>query len=64
MISQNRMAAAVMEKHGIARNDFYSLLSDKLGLARGDPFHWTPPAYQILAQACEAAVTGSLGKPR
>jgi hypothetical protein len=31
---------------------------------RIDQFHWTPPACQILAKACEAAVTRSLGKSR
>jgi hypothetical protein len=64
MIDQNRMAAAVMEKNGIAVNDFYALLSDKLDLARGDQFHWNGPAYQILARACADAIVAASEKSR
>lgn len=60
MIQQNRMAAAVMERNGIAVNDFYSLLSDNLALARGDQFHWTPAAYDLLAKACATSVSKAL----
>lgn len=49
IIEQNRMAAKVMRELNVPVNDFYSLLAGKLELARGDQFHWTAPAYKILA---------------
>jgi len=52
IIEQNRMAAKVMAEMQVPVNDFYSLLVDKRSLARGDRFHWTPPAYKLLADMC------------
>ena len=45
-----------MKNAGIPVNDFYGLLSDHLNLARGDGFHWTSPAYQMLASKTTASV--------
>jgi len=52
IIEQNRMAAKVMAEMQVPVNDFYSMLVDKRSLARGDRFHWTAPAYQLLADMC------------
>ncbi len=43
-------------------NDIYSLLADKLELARGgrDKFHGTAPAYTILAEAAAASIRKAL----
>ena len=30
--------------------DYYGILATKLDLAAGDRFHWTKPAYELLAQ--------------
>lgn len=57
IVEHNRLAAAVMKDMNVPVNDLYSLLSGKLELARGDQFHWTAPAYQILADAVVAAIT-------
>jgi hypothetical protein len=57
IIEQNRMAAKVMAEMQVPVNDFYTLLVDKRSLARGDRFHWTPPAYKLLADMCIVALT-------
>ncbi|MBL8828848.1 MAG: SGNH/GDSL hydrolase family protein [Planctomycetaceae bacterium] len=66
IVEQNRMAAKVMSEMGVPVNDFYSLLVDKLELARGgrDKFHWTPPAYKILGDQCVEAVLKALPTSR
>jgi hypothetical protein len=47
---------------GVPVSDFYSLLVDKLDLARGgkDKFHWNGPAYQILGDKCVEEVLKAL----
>lgn len=62
IIDHNRMAAKVMAKCGVPVNDFYSLLVDKLDLARGgkDKFHWNGPAYQLLGDKCVEEVLKAL----
>jgi lysophospholipase L1-like esterase len=60
IIDHNRMAAEVMQEFSIPVNDFYTLLVDKLELARGDQFHWTPEAYELLASAATASVLREL----
>ena len=44
------MAKTVMDEMKVPINDFYSLLSKKRQLAKGDRFHWTRPAYDLLAE--------------
>lgn len=56
IIEQNRMAAKVMGEMGVPIVDFYALLIDKRELARGDMFHWTAPAYNLIAQAAVDAI--------
>jgi hypothetical protein len=40
--------------------DFYGLLAEKRQLARGDMFHWTAPAYDLIAQAAVDAILHEL----
>ena len=47
----NRIAAEVMKEEGIPVIDAYRMLSDKTDLARGDQYHWKPPAYEMLAES-------------
>ncbi len=60
IIDHNRMAAAVMNEMEVPVNDFYSLLVNKLELARGDQFHWQPGGYKILAKAVTDSVVREL----
>jgi lysophospholipase L1-like esterase len=60
IVGHNRMAAKVMKEMNVPVNDFYSLLAQKLELARGDQFHWKPEAYQILAQTVTESVLREL----
>ena len=62
IVEHNRMAAEVMESLHVPVNDFYSLLINKLDLARGDQFHWKPAAYPILARAATASILQALGQ--
>lgn len=50
IVEHNRLAGKIMAEMHVPINDFYSLLVDKRELARGDRFHWTAPAYKILAE--------------
>ena len=60
IIEQNRMAAKVMAEMNVPVNDFYSLLVDKLELARGDQFHWKNEAYPILGKLCSDSILKAL----
>jgi lysophospholipase L1-like esterase len=62
IIDHNRMAAKVMTECGVPVSDFYSLLVNKLDLARGgkDKFHWNGSAYQILGDKCVEEVLKAL----
>lgn len=60
IIEHNRMAAKVMAEMNVPVNDFYSLLVDKRNLARGDRFHWTAPAYQLLADMTVESILKAL----
>lgn len=63
IVEHNRLAAGVMQQMGVSVNDLYGLLATKLDLARGDRFHWTAPAYKLLADAVAATVERELPKP-
>ena len=60
IVEQNRLAAKVMAEMGVPVVDFYSILVDKPELARGDMFHWTGPAYDLIAQAAVDAILREL----
>jgi lysophospholipase L1-like esterase len=49
IVDHNRKAVNVMKRLGVPVNDLYSILVDKLELARGDQFHWKGEAYSLLA---------------
>ncbi len=61
IIEHNRLAARVMAEMQVPTNDFYAMLINKLELARGDQFHWTAPAYEILAKTVSDSVLRELG---
>jgi len=61
IVEHNRMAAKVMAEMKVPINDLYSLLVDKLKLARGDRFHWTGPAYKLLADKAIESIERELG---
>lgn len=56
IIEHNRLAAQIMADMQVPTNDFYALLIHKLELARGDQFHWTGPAYEMLAKLVTSSV--------
>lgn len=57
IVEHNRLAARVMAEMNVPVNDFYTLLSDNLNLARGDRFHWTIPAYKLLGKKVTESVS-------
>jgi len=64
IVEHNRMAAKVMAEMNVPVNDFYSPLANKLNMARGDQFHWTAPAYDLLAKTVVESVLRELGTLR
>jgi len=56
IIDHNRKAAEVMSKLKVPVNDLYGHLTSHLALAKGDRFHWTGPAYRIMADRVTASV--------
>ena len=76
IVERNKIATKVMAENQVPVADYYGILATKLELAAGDRFHWTKPAYELLAQSAAKqvvqAMTRSLpatadppvGKPR
>ncbi len=60
IVEHNRMAARVMAEMHVPVNDFYALLVNRRELARGDRFHWTAPAYELLAKTVVESVLREL----
>jgi hypothetical protein len=60
IVEHNRMAANVMVRNHVSVNDFYSLLTEHMDLSKGDQFHWTEPAYRILANTATASIVKKL----
>ena len=60
ILEQNRLAAKVMAEMGVPVLDYYGLLIGRRELARGDMFHWTGPAYDLLAQSAAEAILREL----
>ena len=60
IVEQNRLAAKVMAEMGVPVVDFYGILFGRRELARGDMFHWSKPAYDLLAQAAVDAILRAL----
>ena len=63
IVEHNRMAAKVMAEMKVPINDFYGLLLDKLELTKGDQFHWTGPAYKLLAEMATDSILRELHRP-
>jgi hypothetical protein len=56
----NRLAEQVMKEEGIEVIDVYAPLAARLDLAAGDEYHWTSPAYKIIADAIVAKTNAAL----
>ena len=58
IINHNAMAAQVMTDAKIPVNDLYTLMVNRLDLARGDQFHWKPEGSIIQGKAVAASIAG------
>jgi lysophospholipase L1-like esterase len=56
----NRLAEQVMKEEGIDVIDMYTPLAARLDLASGDEYHWSSPAYKIIADAIVAKTNEAL----
>ncbi len=56
IVEHNAMAAQVMKEFSIPINDLYALALPHLEWARGDSFHWTQPAYDLMAAAIAKSI--------
>jgi hypothetical protein len=63
IVQRNQIAAKVMQENHIPVADYYGILVPKLDLAAGDRFHWTKPAYELLAQCAAQQITRALSQP-
>jgi|GEM_PF-128540 len=63
IVRRNAMAAQVMKDEGVAVNDLYRLMSDRLDLVSGDRFHWQKGAYTIMAKQVVAAISEAERRP-
>lgn len=64
IVERNAIAARVMKQNGIAVDDLYSLMSDKLALAKGDRFHWTKEGAAVQAAAVSEVLGAILEKKK
>lgn len=60
IVERNQIVAKIMQENQIPIADFYGILVTKLDLAAGDRFHWTKPAYELLAQEAARHVAQAL----
>jgi hypothetical protein len=56
----NRIAQDVMKEEGVEVIDMYTPFAAKLELAAGDEYHWSSPAYKMIADAIVAKVNEAL----
>jgi len=61
IVQRNQIAAKVMAENQIPVADYYGILATKLDLAAGDRFHWTRPAYDLLARCAADHIEQTLG---
>ena len=47
----NRIAEQVMKEENVDVIDVYTPLAARLDLSGGDQYHWSGPAYKIIADA-------------
>jgi hypothetical protein len=62
IVERNKVAVKVMAENHVPVADYYDILAAKLDLAAGDRFHWTKPAYELLAQCAAARILEALKK--
>jgi lysophospholipase L1-like esterase len=60
IVERNQIGAKIMQENKVPIADFYGILVAKLDLAAGDRFHWTRPAYELLAQEAVIHITQAL----
>jgi lysophospholipase L1-like esterase len=60
IVEHNRMAASVVRQAGIPIDDLYNIGAAHLDLARGDQFHWTEPAYRLMAASVADSIITAL----
>jgi len=60
IVRRNKIAAKIMAENHVPVADYYGILAAKLDLAAGDRFHWTKPAYRLLAQCAATHVEQAL----
>jgi hypothetical protein len=56
----NRLAEQVMKEEGVEVIDMYTPLAARLDLASGDEYHWSAPAYKMIADAIVAKTNEAL----
>ena len=60
IVERNQIVTKIMEENRVPIADYYGILAAKLDLAAGDRFHWTRPAYDLLAQCAAAQIAKAL----
>ena len=60
IVERNQIVAKIMQENQVPSADFYGILVTKLDLAAGDRFHWTRPAYELLAREAAARIAQAL----
>jgi hypothetical protein len=60
IVERNKIAVKLMEENHVPVVDYYGILVTKLDLAAGDGFHWTKPAYELLARCAATRITRAL----
>jgi hypothetical protein len=60
MVERNQIVAKIMQENQVPIADYYGILVTTLDLAAGDRFHWTKPAYELLAQEAVARIARAL----
>ena len=60
IVQRNAICAKIMQEHRVPVADYYGILVGKLNLAAGDRFHWSKPAYELLAQEAARQITAAL----
>ncbi len=60
IVERNQIVTKIMQENQIPVADFYGILVAKLDLAAGDRFHWTKPAYELLARDAATRIAETL----
>jgi hypothetical protein len=60
IVERNKIAMKVMQEKNVPVADYCGILATKLDLAAGDRFHWTKPAYELLAKCAAVHIAQAL----